>query len=65
MTELVLLSLENWETVRCTDLDDARQKADSEYYLKGKILVEITPKGGGPMTTLEFDRPSHDWVAVT
>lgn len=61
MAELILLTFENGDAVRCTDLDDARSKALSSG--EGKVIVEITPEGrGGLMTTLEFDRDAQDWV---
>ena len=61
MADLILLTFENGEAVRCTDLGDARSKALSSG--EGKVIVEITPEGsGGLMTTLEFDRDAQDWV---
>lgn len=61
MADLIILNLENGDTVRCTDLDDARKKAIPVS--GGRIIVEITSEGrGGPMTTLEFDRDEQDWV---
>jgi hypothetical protein len=64
MTDLVLLTFGDDDVVCCTSLDEAKEKASSHSHAKGRILVEITPEGGGPMTTLEFDRKSRDWIAV-
>lgn len=61
MADLFLLTFENGDTVRCTNLDDAKSKAIASA--EGRIMVEITPEGrGGPMTTLEFDRDTQDWI---
>ena len=62
MADLVLLIFANGDSVRCTDLDDAKSKALSTTE-EGRIVVEITPEGkGGLMTTLEFDRDTRDWL---
>jgi hypothetical protein len=65
MSGLVLLTFENGDFVRCSNLDDARMKAISHDETEGRIRVEITPEGGGKMTILEFDRGSCDWIATT
>ena len=65
MANLILLTFGNNEIVRCTDLDDATEKAISYSNVEGRILLAITPEGGGPMTSLEFDRASQDWIAAT
>ncbi|WP_299636356.1 hypothetical protein [uncultured Ruegeria sp.] len=65
MSDLVLLRLEDGDIIRCTDLGDAKTKAISLKGTKGRIRVEITPTGGGRMTTLDFDHSSLDWVAAT
>lgn len=63
MADLILLTLENGDPIRCTNLDDAKSKAITSG--EGKIIVAITPEGrGGPMTRLTFDRDSQDWVPV-
>ena len=64
MPDLVLLTFENGDVVRCTSFDDAKVKASSYSHVKGQIMVEVTPEGGGPMTRLEFDRSSRDWITV-
>mgnify|MGYP004722228721 CR=1 FL=1 len=64
MADLVLLIFANGDSVRCTDLDDAKSKALST--IEGRIVVEIIPEGkGGLMTTLEFDRDTRDWIPTT
>lgn len=65
MANLILLTFGNSKMVRCTDLADATAKAISYSNEEGRILVDITPEGGGPMTSLEFDRSSNDWIAAT
>ena len=61
MADLILLTFENGDVARCTDLDDAKSKAIASA--EGRIVVEITLEGrGGPMTTLEFDRDAQDWI---
>lgn len=56
------LTFGNGDTIQCTDLDDAKSKAIASA--EGRTVVEIFPEGGGPMTTLEFDRASRDWISV-
>lgn len=60
MANLVLLNFENGDVVRCSNLDDAKLKASASA--TGRAIVEITPEGGGPILTLEFDRDAQDWV---
>jgi hypothetical protein len=62
---LVLLTLGNGDPVRCSDLDEAKARATLCSNEEGRIFVEITPQGGGPMTSLEFDRASGDWVVAS
>lgn len=64
MPDLVLLTFEDGDVVRCISLDDAKVKANSYAHVEGQIMVEVTPEGGGPMTRLKFDRSSRDWVAA-
>jgi hypothetical protein len=65
MTDLILLTLGNYETVRCADLNEATAKAISCCGAGGTILVEFITENGGPMISLEFDRASHDWIPAT
>jgi len=65
MADLILLIFENEEVVRCASLDEAKEKASSHSHAEGRIMVEVTPEGGGTMTTLEFDRNSRDWIAAS
>jgi len=66
MSELIVLKVENGELFRCASLDQARAMATSMSASDGRIFVEITPAGvGGPMTTLEFDRKSRDWISMS
>lgn len=61
MADLILLSFENGDVIRCTDLNDAKSKAIATA--GGCVVVEIIPDGrGGPVTTLEFDRDAKDWI---
>lgn len=63
MADLILITIGNGQPVRCADLDDAKAKALAAT--EGQVVVEITPAGpGGPMTTLEFDRSTQDWVPL-
>lgn len=64
MANLIVLTLGNDKIVRCVDLDEATAKAISCYNADGRISVKITPEGGGPVTSLEFDRASRDWIAT-
>lgn len=64
MGDLILLTFENGEIIRCTGIGDAKAKAISLKETEGRIRVEITPAGGGRMTVLDFDRGSLDWVAA-
>ena len=65
MTDLILLTLEDGEVIRCADLGAAKEKAISLKETEGRIRLEVTPAGGGMMTVLDFDRSSLDWVAAT
>lgn len=60
MHDLVLLTFENEDFIRCISLDDALAKAISHKETEGRIWVEVTPAGGGMMTVLDFDRSSLD-----
>mgnify|MGYP003609885208 CR=1 FL=1 len=63
--DLVLLTCDNGDFIRCKSLDDALEKAISLKETEGRIRVEVTPEGGGRMTILDFDRASLDWIAAT
>lgn len=65
MTDLILLTLEDGEVIRCADLGVDKEKAISLKATEGRIRLEVTPAGGGMMTVLDFDRCSLDWVATT
>lgn len=65
MIDLILLTLEGGEVIRCADLGVARAKAISLKETEGRIRLEVTPAGGGMKTVLNFDRSSLDWVAAT
>lgn len=65
MHDLVLLTFENGDFIRCISLDDALAKAISHKETEGRIRVEVTPAGGGRMTVLDFDRSSLDWIPAT
>lgn len=61
MADLILITIGNGQPVRCADLDDAKAKALIAD--EAKAVVEMIPEGkGGPVTTLEFDRDTNDWV---
>lgn len=62
VSNLIILSLENGEVVRCTSLESARLEAVTRGKSAGRILVEIIPNGG-PILTLEFDHGTSDWIA--
>jgi hypothetical protein len=64
MSDLVILTLQNGEIDNCISLENAKEKANACSHVDGKIFVEIIPEGGGPITTLEFDRKSCDWIAI-
>lgn len=65
MANLVVLTLGDGRTFRCVDLDDAKEKAISNQVGNDKICVEIIPENGGPMISLDFDKISQDWVAIS
>lgn len=61
MADLILITIGNGHPVPCADLDDAKAKA--LMATDSQVVVEITPAGsGGPITTLEFDQSTQDWV---
>lgn len=63
MADLILITIGNGHPIRCADLDDAKAKA--LMAMDSQAVVEITPAGsGGPITTLEFDRITQDWVPL-
>ena len=64
MRDLILLTLGNGESMRCTNLAHAKERATNCSHIEGKILVEAVPESGGRMMTLEFDGNSQDWIAV-
>lgn len=65
MAHLVLLSFDSGEVYRCTDLNHARARVMASGDQTNKALVEITPEGGGKVTTLEFDRTTSDWLPIS
>jgi hypothetical protein len=67
MANLILLTFGNNKMIRCANIDDAKAQAQAISYSneEGRILVKITPEGGGPITSLEFDRSSNDWISAT
>ena len=61
MADLIIITLENGNTIRCIDINDAKSKASS--ISDGRIILEIIPEGqGGLVTTLEFNRDEQDWI---
>lgn len=64
MSDLVVLHFENGEFIHCANLEAARKIAIPRSDDPGRIIAEITPHGGGVMTTLDFERSSNDWVAI-
>ena len=62
MPELVELTTEHGDVVRCPSLADATLKAGQLPASVGRILVELIPEGGGPVTTLRYDRTLSDWT---
>ena len=58
--------LENSKLIRCVDCAEAKTKAISLVKeTKERIQLQVTPKGGGRMTVLDFDRESLDWIPAT
>jgi hypothetical protein len=64
MNDLVLLMTGDKKTLRCADLAEARVRAIQSKIVEGSILVELTPAGGGPVETFEFDREAELWISI-
>lgn len=62
MANLILLTLGDAEAISCTSLEDAKGRVISDNKRTRGAIVEITPEGGGPIHTLEFDFSYGDWV---
>lgn len=63
MVDLIQLNFGDGEIVRCTSLADAKSKAIARS--ESRVIVEVFSDGrGGPMTTLELDQTSRDWISV-
>lgn len=62
MADLITITVDNNEIIRCLNMDDANDKAKFLSKESDNITLEIIPENGGPMTTLEYDKASHDWV---
>lgn len=62
MADLITITVDNNEIIRCLNMDDANDKAKFLSKESDSIALEIIPENGGPMTTLEYDKTSHDWV---
>ena len=45
--------------------DDAKEKAIRNQVGNDMIFVEIIPENGGPMISLDFDKISQDWIAIS
>ncbi|WP_413877101.1 hypothetical protein [Albidovulum sp.] len=65
MRDLILLTIGDQEPVRCLSLDDAKARAAAVQAVDGDIIVEITPEGGGLMTSLRYDQTARDWAAFS
>jgi hypothetical protein len=64
MADLHLIHFADGDSVRCADKADAKGKAREVSNIPGRIVYEVTPEGGGIVTSLEYDRESDDWIAV-
>jgi hypothetical protein len=62
MAELIVLTLADGASVRCASLADARIRASRHGHWPGDIVLEVTPEGGGPIQSFQFDRQAGDWV---
>lgn len=65
MSDLILLTIGEQEPVRCPSLGHAKATAAAEANIDGNIIVEITPEGGGPVTSLRYNQAICDWVAIS
>lgn len=63
MADLFLLSFDEEEPIRCSCLNDAKRKINSRQRNFTKASIEITPAGGGPIHSLDFDHSSSVWIA--
>lgn len=61
-SSLITLTFADEIIIRCSTLDEAKEKAIPHTHEEGQIFVEIIPQGGGSMIILEYDRKSNDWV---
>lgn len=59
MADLILLTVGNNDPMRFATVLDAEKFAKTA---SGEpIILTVTPRGGGPMTTLRFDKSENDW----
>ncbi|MGF1622315.1 MAG: hypothetical protein ACFCUR_17080 [Rhodomicrobiaceae bacterium] len=65
MSDLIILTIDGQEPVRCPSLGDAKARAAAAPNIDGDIIVEIIPEGGGPVTSLRYDQAIRDWVAIS
>lgn len=63
MNDLVTLKLGSENSIRCLNINEAKEKAIAYLDVEGKISLEITPESGGPMLSLQFDRAQLDWIS--
>lgn len=62
MADLILLTVAETEPVRCMSVEDAESLAKNAK--SEPIILTITPSGGGPVTTLQYNQSESDWFSV-
>jgi len=58
---LILLHIGE-ESSRFTSVIDAKRAGEKAHTSANPAIIEVTPDGGGPISTMKFDPQLSDWL---
>lgn len=58
---LILLHIGK-ETLRFSSLTDAKRAGEKAHSPENPAIIEVTPDGGGPISTIKFKPKLSDWL---
>lgn len=50
------------ETSRFSSLTEAKRAGEKAHSSENPAIIEVTPDGGGPISTIKFEPKSLDWL---
>jgi hypothetical protein len=51
------------ETSRFSSLTDAKRVGEKAHSSENPAIIEVTPDGGGPISTIKFEPKLSDWLS--